>query len=86
MVKKFKWVLLAIGILTAGFIICMYFYLKKAHSSFYNYYAYRGCEQLVKKADEYGICKIKSGEVIKIVKFQGKWYLDGNLPKGFLSF
>ena len=54
--------------------------LDKAHSTFENYYAFRGCAQLIDKTDDYGICKTTSGAVIKIVKFQNKWYLDGDLP------
>lgn len=54
--------------------------LKKVHSTFENYYAFRGCTQLAKKASTYGLCKLSSGQTIKIVKFHGKWYLDGDLP------
>ena len=60
--------------------------LDKAHSTFDNYYAFRGCKELISKTDEYGTCKLSSGETIKIVKFNGKWYLDGDLPGGFLDF
>ena len=59
--------------------------LKKAHSTFENYYAFRGCVQLVKKTDTYGLCKLSSGREIKIVKFQNKWYLDGDLPVCYLG-
>ena len=62
------------------FGIYQYFYLQKAHSTFENYYKFRGCVQLLNKTDKYGICKTKSGKIIKIVKFQNKWYLDGDLP------
>ncbi len=58
--------------------------LRKAHSSFENYYAFRGCAQLLEKRDDYGICKISSGKTIKIVKYKGRWYLDGDLPCGSL--
>jgi hypothetical protein len=62
------------------------FYLKKAHSTFENYYAFRGCSQLIEKKEDYGICKTNSGETIKIVKYQERWFLDGDLPCGFLCF
>jgi hypothetical protein len=62
------------------------FYLQKAHSTFENYYAFRGCVQLLNKTDNYGICKLASGKAIKIVKYQGRWFLDGDLPCGFLCF
>jgi len=54
--------------------------LHKAHSTFENYYAFRGCARLLEKKNDYGICKTSSGETIKIVKYQNKWYLDGDLP------
>ena len=54
--------------------------LNVAHSSFENYYNFRGCVQLIEKTDTYATCRISSGKIIKIVKFQDKWYLDGDLP------
>jgi hypothetical protein len=54
--------------------------LRKAHSTFDNYYAFRGCVQLLEKTDTYGICKIASGATIKIVEIGNKWYLDGDGP------
>jgi hypothetical protein len=57
--------------------------LNKAHSTFANYYKFRGCTQLVTKTSSYGVCKTSSGKTIKIVQYQGKWYLDGDLPTGF---
>ena len=56
------------------------FFLKIAHSSFENYYKFRGCVHLIEKTDNYGFCEISSGETIKLVKFNDKWYLDGDLP------
>lgn len=55
-------------------------YLKNAHSTFENYYAFRGCVKLLEKTDNYGVCQTSSGDTIKIVKYQEKWYLDGDLP------
>jgi hypothetical protein len=55
-------------------------YLRKAHSTFENYYAFRGCVQLIEKTDAYATCKIGSGQVIKMVKYNNRWYLDGDLP------
>lgn len=63
-----------------------FFFLRKAHSSFENYYNFRGCVQLLEKTDTYGICKLSSGQTIKIVKYQNKWYLDGDLPYPGLNF
>jgi hypothetical protein len=75
---------LAVGILVIGLVVYQYFYLKKAHSTFEDYYAFRGCIQLLQRTNDYGLCKIASGRMIKIVKFNGNWYLDGDLPCGFL--
>ena len=57
--------------------------LKVAHSSFENYYNFRGCVQLIEKTDTYGICKLSSGETIKLVKINNNWYLDGDGPGVF---
>ncbi len=54
--------------------------LKKAHSSFENYYAFRGCTDIIERTDTYGICKTRTGQTIKIVLYQGRWFLDGDLP------
>lgn len=86
---KWKWPLVVIVIIFAiivGFSIQQVQMLSKAHSTFENYYAFRGCVQLQEKTADYGICKTDRGDVIKIVKFHDKWYLDGDLPCGFLCF
>lgn len=59
--------------------------LNKAHSTFENYYAFRGCEQLVSRTSTTGVCKTRSGETITIVLYKGKWYLQGDLPNTFLG-
>ena len=60
--------------------------LKVAHSSFENYYNFRGCSQLLVKTDTYGICRLSSGQVIRLVEFQNKWYLNGDLPYPGINF
>jgi len=84
MKRKTKNILL---ITSALVVICLavvainqFILLRKAHSTFENYYAFRGCTQLVKKTDNYSLCKLSTGQTIKIVEFRGKWYLDGDLP------
>lgn len=72
--------ILLIGVLTLIFAVYQVLYLRKAHSTFENYYAFRGCVKLLKRTSDYGLCKISSGQTIKIVKFQGRWFLDGDLP------
>ncbi|MDR3642864.1 MAG: hypothetical protein P4L74_04530 [Candidatus Doudnabacteria bacterium] len=52
----------------------------KAHKTFENYYAFRGCTQLISRTADSGLCKTDSGQTIKIVKFNNQWYLDGDLP------
>ena len=69
-------VCLLILILGISYVI----YLNIAHSSFDNYYKFRGCVSLINKTNDYGYCKLSSGEIIKIVKYGNKWYLNGDLP------
>ncbi len=59
--------------------------LRKAHSTFENYYAFRGCNQILNKTSDHGTCKTNTGQTIKIVKYNNKWYLDGDLPWGCLG-
>ncbi len=54
--------------------------LTVAHSSFEKYYAFRGCSTLVERTDTSGTCITKSGASIKIVLYEGRWFLDGDLP------
>lgn len=75
-------VALAIGALGVN----QFFYVEKAHSSFENYYKFRGCVKLLEKTDTFATCTLSSGETIKIVNVKGKWYLDGDLPVCYFSF
>ena len=72
--------ILALLIISLG--IYWILFLQRAHSTFENYYSFRGCAELIEKTPDYGTCKISSGEIIKIVKYQNKWFLDGDLPFG----
>ncbi|MGA3292216.1 MAG: hypothetical protein ABSC49_03685 [Candidatus Microgenomates bacterium] len=88
-IKKYQ--ILVAMVLTLGvifFAICVYqlFYLKWAHSTFENYYSFRGCQQLLTRTDTEGTCMLKNGKVIKLVKYQGRWFLDGDLPGPFPSW
>jgi hypothetical protein len=83
--KNWK-LLFVIGILILFFVIYQVLTLRKAHSTFENYYAFRECIQLIQKRQDYGICKTSSNQIIKIVKFKNRWFLDGDLPCGFLCF
>jgi hypothetical protein len=84
--KKALITILLVVIVVFAFGIYWILLLRKAHSTFENYYAFRGCDQLLQKTQDYGLCKTDTGQTIKIVKFQDKWYLDGDLPCGFLCF
>jgi len=91
MIKLLKNKTVIISILVAGVLVLVFgvyqvLYLRKAHSTFENYYAFRGCTQLLERTADYGLCRTASGQMIKIVKYQGKWFLDGDLPCGFLCF
>ena len=83
--KKYRY-LIFILIVVIGIGVYKILYLRWIHSSFENYYAFRRCQTLIDKNNDSGTCKLSSGEKIKIVKFQEKWYLDGDLPCGFLCF
>ncbi len=56
------------------------FVLQRAHSTFQDYYNFRGCVELLEQTPDYGTCKTDKGEVIKITKVQNKWYLEGDGP------
>ncbi len=81
-IKHNRWAQFAL----AAVIILMIFMgqqrlmLQKAHSTFDNYAAFRGCEQITSQNATSGTCTIAGGQTIKIVEFNGKWYLDGDLP------
>lgn len=55
-------------------------YVERAHQTFQNYYAFRGCQELLTKTANDATCRLSTGQVIKIVRYQNKWYLDGDLP------
>lgn len=78
--KRLLWWALVAAVLAIAVFAWQISYLRTAHSTFENYYKFRGCVKLLQKADSYGICKLQNGQTIKIVKFNGRWYLDGDLP------
>jgi hypothetical protein len=77
---------LFIAIIGVAVLVVLIFGIKEAirtdtaHQTFENYYAFRGCVQLVDRTDTMGHCKTADGQTIKLVKFNNKWYLDGDLP------
>ena len=80
-----RWFILILVVCIITICINRVLVLRKAHSTFENYYAFRGCVQLVDRTDTYGHCKLASGQTIKLVKYQGKWFLDGDLPWGCIG-
>ena len=84
--KRRALILIFLGIVIFALGATQFFILRRAHSTFENYYAFRGCVQLLEKTDTYGICQLSSGQTIKLVKYQNKWYLDGDLPSPGLNF
>ena len=70
-------ILLVVG---AGLVVKQAIYVTHAHESFDNYYAFRGCTKLLTKTDDAATCTTGSGQTIKIVRVNNKWYLDGDLP------
>lgn len=82
-IARHRWLLFlafVLGAIAAAITIRWYFVLKKAHSSFEDYYAFRGCTELLERGANYGICRLKSGQIIRIVESDGRWFLDGDLP------
>jgi hypothetical protein len=84
-----KHTVIAISIIALSVVInlaiAQFFIVQNAHTSFENYYKFRGCSTLVSKSIDSAVCKLSSGESIKIVLYQNKWYLDGDLPSGLFS-
>lgn len=73
-------IILSVVVILGILVVIQLYTLNKAHSSFDNYYTFRGCTQLIERTDTYGTCLTSSGEKIKIVLIGGKWYLEGDGP------
>jgi len=84
MMSRKKKIIIAIIVLAvmaaASFAIDQFFVLQKAHSTFDNYYAFRGCTELISTTTTSGVCRTSSGDTITIVEINGKWYLQGDGP------
>ena len=82
-IKKNPWIqitliaIVALGTLFTWQVLS----LQKAHGTFDNYAAFRGCAQITSHTDTTGTCVTNSGQSIKIVKFDNRWFLDGDLPQ-----
>lgn len=79
-------VVIAVFVLSSLFVAYELITTQTAHNTFDGYCKWRGLT-VESKADNYGYCKDpKTNESFKIVLYEGKWYLDGDLPCGFLCF
>ena len=81
-IKQHRWAqfVLVVIIILMIFIGQQWLMLRKAHNTFDNYAAFRGCAQITSQTETSGTCTLASGETIKMVQFRGRWYLDGDLP------
>lgn len=66
-------------------LVWQVFTLHNAHSSLSNYAKFRGCVSMLSQSDSVATCRLQSGNTIKMVKYNNKWYLDGDLPQGIFS-
>lgn len=58
----------------------------KAHETFEGYCKWRGLV-VENKSSTYGYCKnLSTNKEYKMVLLKNRWYLDGDLPCGFLVF
>ncbi len=73
-------VLLAGASVIAALVVWQLIILRKAHSSFANYAAFRGCITITGQSAASGTCVRANGETITIVKSDGRWFLEGDLP------
>jgi hypothetical protein len=78
--KIFWGVVLFLFLIVGGLLSYTVYQTYLAHTTFERYYAFRGCVQLVDKTDTYGDCKLSSGQTIKMVLINNKWYLNGDGP------
>ncbi len=73
-------IIFAVAAIAVGLVVFESHSLSIAHSTFENYTNFRGCANVTSKSETEGTCMTHSGKSIKIVKFNGQWYLDGDLP------
>jgi hypothetical protein len=80
-IKKHRWAQFAavVVVLLAAVAIWQFFVLQKAHSSFANYAAFRGCETITSQSATSGTCTLSNGQSITMVQVNGRWYLQGDL-------
>ncbi len=75
--KRYVWIIILVAIAT--FVIWQFITLQKAHSSFINYAAFRGCTDITSQTATSGTCTLANGQSITMVQVNGRWYLQGDL-------
>lgn len=71
-------------LLIVGFMIYQVITTYQAHATFEGYCQWRGLE-VVNQSSDFGYCNDAiSGQVYKMVLFDGRWYLNGDLPNNWL--
>lgn len=81
-IKNHRWIQIALALVVILFIYAgsQVLMLQKAHSTFDNYAAFRGCTHITSRTDSVGRCVTDSGQSVTIVKFDNRWFLQGDLP------
>lgn len=81
-IKRTRWIriLAVLIVLFVALAVWQFFVLRAAHRSFADYAAFRGCTTVTGRSASSGTCTIADGRSITIVKFDGRWYLQGDLP------
>lgn len=81
--KKILWVSLFISIV---FTLAIFSFLGyqavttyHAHDTFVGYCHWRGL-QVINQSSGFGYCGDNSGNTYKIIQYNGRWYLGGDLP------
>ena len=86
--KQRPWLQLVLGaIIIVGVLFTwQVLYLQKAHSTFENYAAFRGCTSITSHEETSGTCTTATGQTVQIVQFDNKWFLAGDLPQCAIGF
>lgn len=85
-IKKYLLPICIVIVLLGVFLLYEIITTYKAHETFDGYCRWRGLT-VENRTSGFGYCKNPHTEKeYKIVLFKGRWYLDGDLPCGFLCF
>lgn len=70
-------------VILISFFLYQFITIRNAHLTFEGYCKWRGLEVVNQSAD-YGWCKSQAtGQEFKMVLYNNRWYLDGDLPSSF---